>query len=172
MFRSHGPTLTKRTFRRLDVQSSVWTEQKYWTVPCEPSVRSNFLRRSKIRLVPWDRSLKVVLYGTIRKDDFLLNTVLQCWNNVGTVRNNVATLCCPKNRRCESSRVSYFSVLLYCIAFPSPHDYDVKMPNFTFYGVRKQANTKFSFSFWTSILFLRIQLPQSSPTFDNVSELK
>ena len=27
------------------------------------------------------------------------------------------------------------------------HDYDVKMPNFTFYGGRKQATTKLSFSF-------------------------
>jgi len=26
------------------------------------------------------------------------------------------------------------------------HDYDVKMPSFTFYGVRKQSKTKFSFS--------------------------
>ena len=30
--------------------------------------------------------------------------------------------------------------------FPSQHDYDVKMPNFTFYGGRKQATTTFSFS--------------------------
>ena len=27
------------------------------------------------------------------------------------------------------------------------HDYDVKMPNFSFYGGRKQATTKFYFSF-------------------------
>ena len=27
------------------------------------------------------------------------------------------------------------------------HDYDVKMPNFKFYGGSKQATTKFSFSF-------------------------
>ena len=27
------------------------------------------------------------------------------------------------------------------------HDYEVKMPNFTFYGGRKQATTKLSFSF-------------------------
>ena len=27
------------------------------------------------------------------------------------------------------------------------HDYDVKMPNFAFYGGRKQATTKFYFSF-------------------------
>ena len=33
------------------------------------------------------------------------------------------------------------------ISLPSQHDYDVKIPNFTFYGGRKQATTKFSFSF-------------------------
>ena len=34
------------------------------------------------------------------------------------------------------------------ISLPSQHDYDdVKMPIFTFYGERKQATTKFSFSF-------------------------
>ena len=33
------------------------------------------------------------------------------------------------------------------ISLPSPHDYDVKMHNFTFYGRRKQATTNFSFSF-------------------------
>ena len=32
-----------------------------------------------------------------------LITALQCWNNVATIRNNFATLCCAKNRRCESS---------------------------------------------------------------------
>ena len=30
---------------------------------------------------------------------------------------------------------------------PSLHDYDGKMPNFTFYGGHKQATAKFSFSF-------------------------
>ena len=29
------------------------------------------------------------------------------------------------------------------ISFPFLHDYDVKMPNFAFYGGRKQATTKF-----------------------------
>ena len=33
------------------------------------------------------------------------------------------------------------------ISFPFLHDYDVKMPNFVFYGGRKQATTKFYFSF-------------------------
>ena len=31
------------------------------------------------------------------------------------------------------------------ISFPFLHDYDVKMPNFAFYGGRKQATTKFYF---------------------------
>ena len=34
-----------------------------------------------------------------------------------------------------------------CISLPLLHDYDVKMPNFTFYGGRKQTTRKFSFSF-------------------------
>ena len=33
------------------------------------------------------------------------------------------------------------------ISLPVLHDYDVKMPSFTFYGGRKQAATNFSFSF-------------------------
>ena len=38
------------------------------------------------------------------------------------------------------------------------HDYDVKMPHFMFYTGRKQATTKFSFSFMTWIRQLEIQL--------------
>ena len=33
------------------------------------------------------------------------------------------------------------------ISFPFLHDYDVKVPNFAFYGGRKQATTKFYFPF-------------------------
>ena len=33
------------------------------------------------------------------------------------------------------------------ISFPSLHDYDVKIPNFGRYPERKQATTKFNFSF-------------------------
>ena len=33
------------------------------------------------------------------------------------------------------------------ISLPLLHDYDWKMPNFTFYGGRKQVTTKYSFSF-------------------------
>ena len=36
--------------------------------------------------------LKVMLHGTIHNDDFQRNTALQCWNNVVTICNNVATM--------------------------------------------------------------------------------
>ena len=65
-----------------------------------------------------------------------------------------------------------------CISLPALHDHDVKMPNFTFYGVRKQVTTKCCFSFCTWIwsqefnsgrvqtakqsVFLRIQVRASS----------
>ena len=49
------------------------------------------------------------------------------------------------------------------------HDFDVKMPHFAFYGGRKQATTKFYFSFWACIWSLEIQLQEGSATFDKVS---
>ena len=54
------------------------------------------------------------------------------------------------------------------ISFPFLHDYDVKMPNFAFYGGRKQATTKFYFSFWGWIRSLEIQFLEGSPTIDKV----
>ena len=58
------------------------------------------------------------------------------------------------------------------ISLPSLHDYDGKMPNFTFYGGRKQATAKFSFSFYTWIWFLVVRLKKSSLAFDVVNELE
>ena len=56
------------------------------------------------------------------------------------------------------------------ISLPSLHDYDVKMPNFTFHEGRKQAMTKFFFSLRTWIELIEIQLQNlSSLAFDKVS---
>ena len=55
------------------------------------------------------------------------------------------------------------------ISLPILHGYEVNMPNFAFYGGRKQATTKVYFSFCTWILCLGIQLQKGSPTFDKVS---
>ena len=64
---------------------------------------------------------------------------------------------------------------LFCtFQLPSLHDYDVKMPIFTFYGGHKQATTNFSSispskrqcsPHWN-------QLQLNSPTFDIFSELE
>ena len=35
-----------------------------------------------------------MLHGRIPSDDFYRNTALQCWDNVVTIRNNVATQRC------------------------------------------------------------------------------
>ena len=43
------------------------------------------------------------------------------------------------------------------------------MPNFAFYGGRKQARTKFYLSFCTWICSLGIQLQEGLSTFDKVS---
>ena len=37
---------------------------------------------------------------------FTVNAALQCCNHSKQCRNNVTTLCCAKNRHCESSRVT------------------------------------------------------------------
>ena len=55
------------------------------------------------------------------------------------------------------------------ISLPFLHDYDVKFPNWTFHGGRKQATTKFYFFFWTWIGILGIQLQEGSPTFVKVN---
>ena len=47
-------------------------------------------------------------------------------------------------------------------------DYDVKLPNLAFYGLYKQATTKFYFSFLTWKWSIGIQLQEGSPTFDKV----
>ena len=52
------------------------------------------------------------------------------------------------------------------ISLPFLHHYEVKVPNFAFYGERKQATTKFYFSLWTWMWSLRIQPHEVSSTFD------
>ena len=48
--------------------------------------------------------------------------------------------------------------LFWYISLPSLYDYDVKIPNFTFCGVREHKVTTFFFFLWTSIQSFRIQL--------------
>ena len=61
--------------------------------------------------------LKVMLHGTISNDDFQHSAAMlkQCCNHSKQCRNNVATLCCAKNRRCESSRVPTTHLIFFCL---------------------------------------------------------
>ena len=52
------------------------------------------------------------------------------------------------------------SKLFLCISLPLLHNYDVKMPIFTFYGGRKQKTTEVSFSVFIN---LDIVLSNSTP---------
>ena len=54
------------------------------------------------------------------------------------------------------------------ISLPFFQDCDVKLSNSMFYGERKQATKEFSFSFWTWMRFLGIQLQEISYTFDKL----
>ena len=56
------------------------------------------------------------------------------------------------------------------ISLPLRHDYDVKLPNFTFYGGCKQVTRKFSFSFQTWEWSPRNHLQGKLPTLDIFSE--
>ena len=67
--------------------------------------------------------------------------------------SNIATLCCAKNRRCESSRVTspilsktttlHVHHAFLCISLLSLHGYNVKTPNFTFMDdVKKHRSPK------------------------------
>ena len=82
---------------------------------------------------------------------------------IGTLRSNNADG--NKNVQKTISLISKTTTLqvhhafLY-ISLPALHDYDVKMPNFAFYGVRKQPTTKFCSSFCTWIWSLGIQLQE------------
>ena len=72
--------------------------------------RAKLLRFCRFRLRRRCRCLKVMLNGTIRNDGFYAQQsaamLEQCCNHSKQCRNNVATLCCAKNRRCESSRLT------------------------------------------------------------------
>ena len=72
---------------------------------------------------------------------------MKCVQILGTLRSNDA----DDNENVKKKTISLIiktttshvhHTFLY-ISFPFLHDYDVKMPNFAFYGGRKQPTTKF-----------------------------
>ena len=70
----------------------------------------------------------------------------------------------------QNKNFAHASRSLY-ISLPSLLDYDVKLPNFTFYGGRGHKQ-RFFFLLWTLVQFIGIQLLKKSQKFDKLKELE
>ena len=95
--------------------------------------------------------------------------------SVGTLRSDDATA--TRTSKTTIDLVSKTTTLhvhltFLCISLPFLHYWDVKLPNFTFSGGRKQATTKFYSLSKLEYGVLGIQLREGSPTFGKVSELQ
>ena len=75
-----------------------------------------------------------ILLGTSRSDDAMATTTSKQTNKQTIGQEGITTT------------LQVHHTFLY-ISLPFLHDYDVKFPNWTFHGGRKQATTKFYFSF-------------------------
>lgn len=85
------------------------------------SIPHSYARRSRFA---WTLYRKESGSFDVTRDDserrFLAqHRVLQCWNDIVIMRNNVATLCCAKNRPCESPRVTSPLKGLYGTSLPN-----------------------------------------------------
>ena len=58
------------------------------------------------------------------------------------------------------------------ISLPSLHDYNVKLPNFTFCRGREHKTTTFFFFSWRLKQSFRIQLPKNFPAYGKLNEMK
>ena len=105
------------------------------TISCTQEAKCTSLKRSETRL---------------KTKHFLSNSVA---STVGTLRSHDATATrTPKTTiglvgKTTTARASHFLVHFFAVL----RDYAVKLPNFTFYGGRKQATRKF-------ILFLNLNM--------------
>ena len=88
-------------------------------------------------------------------------------NDDGDVSDNV-----KKAIGLISKTTSHVHRAFLYISMPSMHRYDVKMPNFTFYGGPKQAKTNFFFSLKTGVWSLTHHLQGNLSTFDIFRELE
>ena len=73
----------------------------------------------------------------------LLVALLRCFNNDDGDGNQDVKKATGLSRKTTTLHVHHAFLYIY---LPSLHDYDVKMPNYKFYGGRKQATTNLFFS--------------------------
>ena len=58
------------------------------------------------------------------------------------------------------------------ISLPSLHDYNIKVPYFTFCRGREHKTTTFFFFSWTMIQSFKIQLQKNLPAFDELNDME
>ena len=71
----------------------------------------------------------------------------------------------------QNTNIACASRFLY-IPLPSLHDYDVKLPHFTFCREPVYKTTTSFFFFWTLIQSFKIDLQKNSPTSDELNEME
>ena len=114
--------------------------------------------------------------GDVTRDDsqrrFLAQhsvaTSEQCCNYSKQCRNNVVQCCFAyfNNQNNNFARASRSFVHFFAVFTRLRRE----IPNFVFYGERKQVMTKLYFAFWTLTWSLGIQVQEGSRTFDKVSK--
>ena len=94
-------------FERKDVWDMKWADVSCIVGSLNKSFRAS---HNSVSIQRRRRSvnLKLMLHGTIRNHDFQGNTALQCWNNVVTIRNNIATIL----QRCVALKMGVANRLL------------------------------------------------------------
>ena len=72
----------------------------------------------------------------------------------------------------QNNNFARFITLFWYISLSSLHDYDMKMPNFTFCGERDHKTTTLFLFSWTSIQSFKIQPQKKLPTFDELNQME
>ena len=154
----------QQTFLELNSKECIEVqERKRKSLSCFTCSTKLEFRHSHVVVVQWRQ--RNVHKKRDARAKLLLNLLRTLRSNDADSNENVKKPICLISKT-TTSHVHH--AFLY-LSFLFLHDYDVKMPNFAFYGGRKQATTKFYFSFWAWIWSLEIQLQEGSPTFDKVS---
>ena len=91
---------------------------------------------------------------------------------VGKPQTRDLWFCWPStNKQNKTTTLHLHHAFLY-ISLPSFHDYNVKLPNFTFCSEREQKTTTFFFFSWTLTQSFRIQLHIWRIKLDGISAIK
>ena len=100
---------------------------------------------------------------------WILKSLLGCWSNHDEDENdNVKKELVLRAKQQLCTCITLLSTFLW----RPLHHYRVKRPNVTFFGGRGHTTTNFPFSIWTWIKPWRVQLQETSPTFDQLSGSK